>query len=338
MPKDQNFSLYKEDRNLDITLRPKTWQEYVGQNHIKKNLEILIEAAKKRKEPIEHVLLYGSAGLGKTTLAHVISYKMNASLKITSGPAIEKIADLASILTNLSENDILFIDEVHRLNKTIEEVLYPAIENFSLDIIIGKGPSAKTIQLELPRFTLIAATTRIGLLSSPFRSRFGIIFKLDFYKTEEIEKILERSSKILNIKINEIAKKLIAKSSRKTPRVANRILKRVRDFAQVYNKNIIDENVVKQTLNLLKIDEIGLEETDRKILKTIIEKFNGGPTGIKNIAAATNEEVDTIEDIYEPYLMQIGFLERTPRGRIVTEKAYKHLNYKYLTNQQKKLL
>lgn len=333
------FSLNNnEDKNLDITLRPQYWNDYIGQNQIKKNLKILIEAAKKRNEPIEHVLLYGMAGLGKTTLAHVIAKEMNTSIKITSGPAIERVGDLASILTNLSENDILFIDEAHRLNKLIEEMLYPAMENFSLDIIIGKGPSAKTIQLEIPRFTLIAATTRIGLLSSPFRSRFGSTFKLDFYKPEEIEKILERSSAILNIKIDKEALKLIALTSRATPRVANRLLKRVRDFAQVNNKDIITKDIAEETLNLLEIDHLGLETTDRKILKIIIEKFNGGPVGLKTLAASSNEEIDTIESIYEPYLLQIGFLARTPRGRIATKAAYEHLNYKYLADQQKTLI
>lgn len=333
------FSLKNnEDRNLDVTLRPQTWSEYIGQNQIKKNLEILIEAAKKRNEPIEHILLYGMAGLGKTTLAYVIGKEMNASIKITSGPAIERVGDLASILTNLSEGDILFIDEAHRLNKLIEEVLYPAMENFTLDIIIGKGPSAKTIQLELPRFTLIAATTRIGLLSSPLRSRFGVTFKLDFYTQEEIEKILERSSSILNIKINKEALELIASVSRGTPRVANRLLKRVRDFAQVNNRNEITKNIAKETLNLLEIDSLGLETTDRKILKIIIEKFNGGPVGLKALAASSGEEVDTIEEIYEPYLLQIGFLIRTPRGRVATKQAYEHLGYKYQEQNNQQLL
>ncbi len=318
-----------EDIKLDITLRPQTFSEYVGQEKTKKNLNILIKAAQKRKEPIEHVLLYGPAGLGKTTLAHIIANEMRANIRVTSGPAIEKVGDLGSILTNLSDGDILFIDEIHRLNKLIEEVLYPAMEDFKLDIIIGKGPSAKTLQLDLPRFTLIGATTRLGAISSPLRNRFGVIHRLDFYENEEIEKILHRSSKILEIPIDSAGAKIISCSSRRTPRVANRLLKRVRDFTQVKNAEKITGDLARQALKNLEIDELGLEPTDRHILATIAEKFAGGPVGIQTLAAATMEEIETIEDVYEPYLLQIGFLARTPRGRVVTEQAYKHLGISY---------
>lgn len=324
-----------EDTKLDITLRPQNFSEYFGQEKTKKNLQILIEAAKKRGEPIEHVLLYGPAGLGKTTLAHIIANEMGANIRVTSGPAIEKVGDLGSILTNLGDGDILFIDEIHRLNKLIEEVLYPAMEDFKLDIIIGKGPSAKTIQLDLPRFTLIGATTRLGAISSPLRNRFGVINRLDFYRNEDIENIVRRSSKILSVSIDSAGAKTVAASSRRTPRVANRLLKRVRDFTQVNNGNIITEELCRQTFKNLEIDELGLEPTDRLILQTIIEKFNGGPVGITTIAATISEEVETIEDVYEPYLLQIGFLARTPRGRVTTEAAYKHLGLKYEKSQNK---
>lgn len=314
------------DSNLDLTLRPTRWDDYIGQDKIKKNLQIIIGAAKIRKEPIEHILLYGPAGLGKTTLANLISQEMGANLKMTSGPMIEKTGDLASVLTNLNEGDVLFIDEVHRLNKAVEEVLYPAMESRTLDIIIGKGASAKILQIQIPPFSVIAATTRIDLLSSPFRSRFGGVFKLDFYNNTDIERIIARSAKILNLKIEADAISKIATSTRSTPRIANRLLKRVRDFAQIYNKEIITAQTAEQALNLLEIDTIGLDPSDRHILEAIIHKFGGGPVGLKTIAASCGEEEETVENVYEPYLMRLGFISRTPKGRIATELAYKHLN------------
>ncbi len=313
---------------LDQTLRPNTWNEYIGQKNIKDNLNILLTAAAQRKHPPEHLLFYGPPGLGKTTLAHLIAKETRAQLKATSGPAIEKVGDLASILTNLSPGDILFIDEIHRLNKTIEEVLYPAMESGSLDIIIGKGPSARTIQLDLPPFTLIAATTRIALLSAPLRSRFsGGVFKLEFYTNEEIEEIIKRSAKILEIEIEDAAKKEIAKRSRFTPRTANYLLKRSRDLAQIRNSGL-SKDIVMEAINMLGVDEAGLNATDRALLTIIEEKFNGGPVGLNTLAAALSEEQATIEDVYEPYLLQLGFIERTSRGRTVTERAKKHLGLK----------
>lgn len=329
-----------EDMSLDLALRPKSFDEYVGQEKTKNNLKILIEAAKKRKEPLEHLLFYGPAGLGKTTLAHLVAKETRSQIKITSGPAIEKVGDLASILTNLAPGDILFIDEAHRLNKLIEEILYPAMENRSLDIIIGKGPSARTIQLELPPFTLVAATTRIALLSSPLRSRFsGGSFRLDFYNQADIEKIIKRSAGILNTKIDPEAVPLIASRSRFTPRIANRLLKRARDYAEVKGPlaggGIITVALAEEALKLLEIDQLGLESIDRKILDTIIKKFAGGPVGLGTVAASVMEEEDTVEEIYEPYLMQLGFLERTPRGRLATARAYEHLGLNPPQNQQK---
>ncbi|OGF63927.1 Holliday junction DNA helicase RuvB [Candidatus Giovannonibacteria bacterium RIFCSPHIGHO2_01_FULL_45_24] len=337
---DQNTELSpkkkNEDLSLDMALRPKSFGEYVGQENIKKNLKILIEAAKKRGEPLEHLLFYGPAGLGKTTLAHLIAKETASQIKITSGPAVEKVGDLASILTNLSPGDILFIDEAHRLNKLIEEILYPAMENRSLDIIIGKGPSARTIQLELPSFTLIAATTRIALLSSPLRSRFsGGSFRLDFYDQPDIEKIIKRSAGILGVRIEPEAIPLIASRSRFTPRIANRLLKRARDFAEVKSDGMVTSALAEEALKLLEIDELGLEAVDRKILDTIIKKFAGGPVGLGTVSASIMEEEDTIEEIYEPYLMQLGFLERTPRGRCATARAYEHLGLIAPQNQQK---
>ena len=319
----------ERDENLDLALRPKLWDEYIGQERVKKNLRILIDAAKKRNDSMEHILLSGPAGLGKTSLAHLIAREMNTNIRITSGPAIERVGDLASILTNLLPGDILFIDEVHRLNKLIEEVLYPAMESRVLDIIIGKGPSARTIQLELPPFTLIAATTRTGLLSGPLRSRFGVSFRLDFYSLENIGKILKRSSEILRVKIEQEAIARIAQSSRFTPRVANRLLKRVRDYAAVHNHAIIQVDTAKKTLELLDIDEQGLEPMDRRLIEIIVKTFGGGPVGLNSLAAASSEEEDTIEEVYEPYLMQLGFIERTPRGRVATERAYSHLGLNY---------
>ena len=328
-----------DDLSLDLALRPKSFEEYVGQESIKKNLKILIEAAQKRNEPLEHLLFYGPAGLGKTTLAHLVAKETQSQIKITSGPAIEKVGDLASILTNLSPGDILFIDEAHRLNKLIEEILYPAMENRSLDIIIGKGPSARTIQLELPAFTLVAATTRIALLSSPLRSRFsGGSFRLDFYTEENIEKIIKRSAEILGVKIERDAVPLIASRSRFTPRIANRLLKRARDYAEVKGDGIITVSLAEDALKLLEIDELGLESIDRKILDTVIKKFGGGPVGIQTIAASIMEEDDTIEEVYEPYLMQLGFLERTPRGRCATARAYEHLGLTAPKQDQQKLI
>jgi len=313
---------------LDQTLRPTSWNEYVGQKNIKENLQILLKAAEQRNHQPEHLLFYGPPGLGKTTLANLIAKESRAQLKSTSGPAIEKIGDLASILTNLSAGDILFIDEIHRLNKTIEEVLYPAMESGSLDIIIGKGPSARTIQLDLPPFTLIAATTRIAMLSAPLRSRFsGGVFKLEFYSDEEIEKIIERSAKILGIKIDPEAKKEISKRSRFTPRTANYLLKRSRDLAQIKNKDLTNE-IVREALDMLKIDELGLNAEDRAMLEIIENKFDGGPVGLNTLAAALSEEQATIEDVYEPYLLQLGLIERTPKGRTVTDRARKHLGKK----------
>jgi Holliday junction DNA helicase RuvB len=329
---------YNEDVSLDNTLRPQAFSDYVGQEKIKKNLHILIEAAKKRGEPIEHVLLYGPPGLGKTTLSHIIAKEMGVSIKVTSGPAIERVGDLGSILTNLQDGDVLFIDEIHRLNKLIEEILYPAMEDYKLDIIIGKGPSARTLQLDLPKFTLIGATTRLGSISNPLRNRFGGVHRLEFYTPEEMEHILKRSSRILDIDIDDEAAKEIANASRRTPRVANRLLKRVRDFAQINDQKLITRPVAKEALQLLEVDELGLEPTDRAILSAIIEKFRGGPVGLQTIAAATHEETQTIEDVYEPYLIQIGFIARTPRGRVVTETAFRHLGYPLPEGHQQKLL
>ncbi len=311
--------------NLDSTLRPETWDEYVGQKNTKENLRILLTAARERGHAAEHVLLYGPPGLGKTTLAHLISKTLGTSMKITSGPAIERVGDLAAILTNLSPGDVLFIDEIHRLSKSIEEVLYPAMESGVLDIIIGKGPSARTVQLELPPFTMVAATTRISLLSSPLRSRFsGGTFRLDFYKEEEISTILKRSASLLSVDIDDNMLLNIAKRCRSTPRTANYLLKRCRDLAQLENKDI-DTEIVNKTFELLEIDKKGLTKTDREVLEIIIHKFNGGPVGLSTIAAATGEEASTIEDVIEPYLIRHGLLERTPRGRTASPEAYSHV-------------
>ena len=310
-------------------LRPKTLSEYIGQTKVKENMKIYIEAAKKREEPLDHVLLYGPPGLGKTTLANIISHEMNSNLKITSGPAIEKPGDLAALLTNLSEFDVLFIDEIHRLNKSVEEILYPALEDFTLDIIIGKGPSARSIRLDLPKFTLIGATTRSGALTTPLRDRFGIVERLELYNADELTTIVKRSANILDIAIENNAAVEIAKRSRGTPRIANRLLKRVRDYASVLGNGTITLDIAKIALNKLDIDDIGLDSIDRRLLTTMIEKYKGKPVGIETLATTLGEEVTTIEDVYEPYLIQIGYISRTPRGRIALPEAYKHLGIKY---------
>ncbi len=323
---------------LDQTLRPSKWDEYIGQENIKKNLRILLDAARERGHPPEHLLFYGPPGLGKTTLAHLIAKETSSQMRSTSGPAIEKIGDLASILTNLSPGDILFIDEIHRLNKSIEEVLYPAMESGLLDIIIGKGPSARTIQLELPAFTLIGATTRVAMLSSPLRSRFsGGVFRLEFYNPNEIIQIIKRSANILGVSLDKMAAKDIGERSRFTPRTANYLLKRARDYAQIQKKDI-DQNIAREAFNLLGIDKAGLNFSDIALLKTIADKFRGGPVGLNTLAASLSEEESTIEEFNEPYLLQIGFLERTPKGRVLTKRAYKHLDIDFPKEKQEKLL
>lgn len=320
-----NTPTTSEERFLDQTLRPTSWEEYIGQRVVKDNLKILLDAAEERGHAPEHLLFHGPPGLGKTTLAHLIAAETGAQMRVTSGPTIERVGDLAAILTNLSPGDIIFIDEVHRLHKTIEEVLYPAMETGHLDIIIGKGPSARTIQLELPPFTLIAATTRIALLSAPLRARFsGGSFKLDFYTEDEIEQIISRSASLLNITPNKNALKEIARRSRSTPRTANYLLKRARDYAQVHKKDFT-EDIVKDALELLGVDDVGLFPADRAVLEALENKFGGGPIGLSTLAAAVSEDTGTLEEVYEPYLMQIGFLERTPRGRLLTKRGYEHI-------------
>lgn len=325
-----------QDTKLDLALRPQQLKDYIGQTDVKMNLEISLQAAKKRQEPLEHLLFYGPPGLGKTTLANIIASEMGVNIKTTSGPAIEKQGDLASILTNLKENDVLFIDEIHRLKTQIEEILYSAMEDYALDIIIGKGPAARSMRLELPRFTLIGATTKVGALSAPLRDRFGHIHKLDFYSDTEMEQILKRSASLLGMKIDAESLGKIAQSARRTPRIANRLLKRIRDFATVDEQEVITLIFTEACLKTMGVDRLGLDKTDRQILIAIIEKFQGGPVGINAIAAATAEEIETIEDLYEPYLLQIGFLDRTKQGRVVTENAYLHLEINRPESQNSK--
>jgi Holliday junction DNA helicase RuvB len=313
------------DRTLDADLRPKRLSDYIGQDRLTANLSIFLEAAKSRGEPLDHVLFYGPPGLGKTTLAHIIANEVRSNLKVTSGPAIERPGDLASILTNLNKGDVLFIDEIHRLGKAVEEVLYPAMEDYALDLIIGKGPSARSVRLKLPRFTIVGATTRLALMTSPLRGRFGVVYRLDFYDADAMQHIVERSARILSVQIRPDAAREIAQRSRGTPRVANRLLRRVRDFAEVRANGEITLDVAREALHLLDIDELGLDEVDRRVLSAIVEKFGGGPVGLETIAACISEEPDTIMDVYEPYLLQLGFLGRTPRGRVATRLAYDHL-------------
>lgn len=323
---------------LEVTLRPHDFANYIGQEKLKANLKLAIDAAKKRGEPLDHVLLHGPPGLGKTTMANVIANEMGAQIRVTSGPAIERAGDLASLLTNLQDGDILFIDEIHRLNRSVEEVLYSAMEDYKLDIMLGKGPSARSLRLDLPKFTIIGATTRTGSLAAPLRDRFGMIHRIPFYTEDEIEQIIHRAAKILNVKVDDKASASLAKRARLTPRIANRLLKRVRDYADVNGDGIIDTTISHEAFKLLDIDEMGLDHSDRVLLAAIIDNYNGGPVGVETLAALTAEERGTIEDFYEPYLMQIGLIERTPRGRKVTAKAYKHLGKKTSDDGQPALL
>ncbi|MBE6627923.1 MAG: Holliday junction branch migration DNA helicase RuvB [Ruminococcaceae bacterium] len=324
-----NTGYTAEDSDVEASLRPKKLDDYIGQEKVKENLKIYIEAAKQRNDPLDHVLLYGPPGLGKTTLSNIIAAEMGVNIRITSGPAIEKQGDLAAILTNLNEGDVLFIDEIHRLSRSVEEILYPAMEDFALDIIIGKGPAARSIRIDLPRFTLVGATTRAGQMTTPLRDRFGVILKLELYTPEELATIIRRNAGILGMEISDDGAIEIASRSRGTPRIANRLLKRVRDFAQVRGNGEIDSNIANYALNRLEIDQLGLDNVDRKMLETIIKFYEGGPVGLETLAATVGEEAVTLEDMYEPYLMQIGFLSRTPRGRCVTRLAYEHLGLPY---------
>lgn len=348
MPKDMHeqtpgdriitSQLNDEERRYEASLRPTTFDEYVGQGRIKENLKIFVEAARQRNDALDHVIFYGPPGLGKTTLAYIIAKELGTNIKITSGPAIEHAGDLAALLTNLHEKDILFIDEIHRLHPAVEEILYPAMEDFKLDIIIGQGPSARSIRLDLPRFTLIGATTRAGLITSPLRERFGIINRLDFYTASELEEIVKRSAKILDISIDQDGAREIAERSRGTPRIANRLLKRVRDFAQIRGDGRIRIDAAKAALSAMEVDEKGFDQMDRRLLLTIIEKFGGGPVGIETLAAALHEEKDTLEDVYEPYLIQGGYLDRTPRGRLATALAFRHFGFNEIKDRQGKLI
>ena len=323
-----------EDTEVEYSLRPKALTEYIGQNKVKENLSVYIEAAKARKEPLDHVLLYGPPGLGKTTLAGIIANEMGVSIRVTSGPAIEKAGDLAAILTSLSHSDILFIDEIHRLSRSVEEILYPAMEDFSLDIILGKGPGAHSVRLDLPKFTLIGATTRTGLLTAPLRDRFGVISRLELYTPEELSEIIVRSASILGTEIDKSGAVEIARRSRGTPRIANRMLKRVRDFAEVKSDGRITAEIADEALSRMEVDKLGLDMIDRKMMMFIIENFGGGPVGLDTLAASIGEDSNTIEDVYEPYLLQLGFLNRTPRGRMATVKAYEHFGVKYEREEQ----
>ena len=317
------------DAEIENSLRPTSFDEYIGQEKVKESLSVYIKAAKSRKESLDHVLLYGPPGLGKTTLSHIIANELGSQFKVTSGPAIEHAADLAAILTNLNQNDVLFIDEIHRLNKTVEEILYPAMEDFALDFIVGKGPSARNMRLKIKPFTLIGATTRAGMLTNPLRDRFGVICRLELYNTDELAIIINRSASILGVNIDNDAAIEIAKRSRGTPRIANRLLKRVRDYAQVIGQGKVTKDLANKTLQIMEIDELGLDTIDRKILNSIISKFGGGPVGLDTLAATISEDATTIEDVYEPYLLQLGFISRTPRGRVALEPAYKHFNLPY---------
>ncbi len=324
IPRNIAPEVKEDDVGFELSVRPRSFEEFVGQDKIKENLKIFIQATKQRKEPLDHVLLCGPPGLGKTTLANIIAVELGVEIKVTSGPVLERPGDLAAILTNIGDRDILFIDEIHRLPRIAEEILYPAMEDYQLDIIIGQGPSARTLKLNLPKFTLIGATTRTGLLTSPLRDRFGVINRLDFYMPVDLEKIIFRSAKILNSEINEDAAAEIATRSRGTPRIANRLLRRIRDFAQVKGSGVIEINITKDALRAMDVDERGLDNMDRKLMLTIMEKYNGGPVGLETLAASIREEKDTIEDVYEPYLLQEGFIERTPKGRTATKLAYEH--------------